>query len=784
MKKIRQIILCVLAGIIFCSDSVFAFPSNKQKEHHNMLSPQISISQPLLKQAVSESSGDFGRALYELYISYNRSVLFDQSGGLGMQGMVFVEMAMLAHQLANDILPVSETAISLVSLDEMKASDRKDVDVLKRTGIALKNINAFMVEILEQGTVPKVEDVIGFISRVQKLKKILPELMKIKESKRLGPELGGILDKQLSCIDEISRRVEVMLFGVKEEKFKIADCFKAELKWQAVNESVRDIAPIFGYKGGLEFVVRNMRYNVIYHSGRTVQKDYSQVKVDKGNLIMVFADQGKGFDIDVLKQKAVELGFWTVQKAEAASDQEAINLIFKKGFSLRYEKGKTHGLGLWLCSNIIRRYYKGSITAANATQGQGAVFTVTIPLKQIEKANNFDEKARTFVDVFGKSISVDEKALRSVRPATEKDAKAIALLSERLARQGVLQSEDVLNEEKIKKLLKISDHHIFLVLEVEGEAVGFTYDVLIGRRAYTKQLVIDKNHENKGYAKALYIARLIGLESKGARYIETRPTHYKMRNLVEKLGLFTYKGELLYVLDKISFHVTAKEIWENILDLAKQRVGVLKNQGFNKDPVMVELPIVRAKDLPYYLKTRLALSFDSWFRYEGEFELVHNTRISDYRLHLEWDSNELPEQLYFVLSYSKDGFINIEGYINNELSDETGDWVRAYMEIAPWNRSSDKQFRRYVGIGHQLRSFGFTKALENDPEMKQKQTFNKIRVLSNRDHAEDIFYETITPEMVNAYLKKQARWRQELIRNLGIIKMIDELPGKISEQAI
>ena len=65
----------------------------------------------------------------------------------------------------------------------------------------------------------------------------------------------------------------------------------------------------------------------------------------------------------------------------SAATEEVIELIFEKGFSQRAEKSTAHGLGLWLCRQVLLKYFNATITAKNAENKSGAVFTIKIPVK-------------------------------------------------------------------------------------------------------------------------------------------------------------------------------------------------------------------------------------------------------------------------------------------------------------------------------------------------------------------------------------------------------------------
>lgn len=98
------------------------------------------------------------------------------------------------------------------------------------------------------------------------------------------------------------------------------------------------------------------------------------------NIIIEVQDDGRGMDPAVLKKTAVERGFLTPAEAQTLSDSEAINLIFRPGFSTAETVGKIsgRGVGMDVVSTEIAKI-SGRIEI-NTEPGVGTKFVIRLPL--------------------------------------------------------------------------------------------------------------------------------------------------------------------------------------------------------------------------------------------------------------------------------------------------------------------------------------------------------------------------------------------------------------------
>ncbi|MCL1908757.1 MAG: chemotaxis protein CheA [Holophagaceae bacterium] len=98
------------------------------------------------------------------------------------------------------------------------------------------------------------------------------------------------------------------------------------------------------------------------------------------SVVVEIEDDGKGIDPVIIKQKAVEKGILTQERAEQLSNDEAINLIFAPGFSTAAQITDISGRGVGM--DVVRsnvRRLNGSVQVQSIVD-KGSIFTLKLPL--------------------------------------------------------------------------------------------------------------------------------------------------------------------------------------------------------------------------------------------------------------------------------------------------------------------------------------------------------------------------------------------------------------------
>jgi two-component system chemotaxis sensor kinase CheA len=100
---------------------------------------------------------------------------------------------------------------------------------------------------------------------------------------------------------------------------------------------------------------------------------------NEGNMIVIeIADDGKGIDVEAIRQKAIERGI--IHPSKSLTDIEAFNLIFDAGFSTANKITNISGRGVGL--DVVRTQVEklnGTVTVSSQ-RGKGTKFTIKLPL--------------------------------------------------------------------------------------------------------------------------------------------------------------------------------------------------------------------------------------------------------------------------------------------------------------------------------------------------------------------------------------------------------------------
>ena len=101
----------------------------------------------------------------------------------------------------------------------------------------------------------------------------------------------------------------------------------------------------------------------------------------QGNQVVVeVGDDGRGIDAQKIRAKAIELGLTTAEEAARLSDTEALDFIFRPGFSTAEQVTEVsgRGVGMDVVQSVLHRL-KASISV-ETRPGQGTTFRLKLPL--------------------------------------------------------------------------------------------------------------------------------------------------------------------------------------------------------------------------------------------------------------------------------------------------------------------------------------------------------------------------------------------------------------------
>src|SRR5262249_43045528 len=99
-----------------------------------------------------------------------------------------------------------------------------------------------------------------------------------------------------------------------------------------------------------------------------------------GHIVIEIADDGRGLDIDRIKQKALATGLASEADLAAMTDQQIQQFIFKAGFSTAAKVTSVSGRGVVM--DVVRTNIEkiGGTVEMKSQRGKGSTFVIKIPL--------------------------------------------------------------------------------------------------------------------------------------------------------------------------------------------------------------------------------------------------------------------------------------------------------------------------------------------------------------------------------------------------------------------
>ncbi len=101
---------------------------------------------------------------------------------------------------------------------------------------------------------------------------------------------------------------------------------------------------------------------------------------DGNNVVIEVGDDGNGIDVENVKRKAISKGVITEEQAALLSEKEAVDLLFRAGFSTAEKISDVSGRGVGL--DVVRSKIEslGGAVEVRTTYGVGSTFVIHLPL--------------------------------------------------------------------------------------------------------------------------------------------------------------------------------------------------------------------------------------------------------------------------------------------------------------------------------------------------------------------------------------------------------------------
>lgn len=164
------------------------------------------------------------------------------------------------------------------------------------------------------------------------------------------------------------------------------DCGKKVELVQIGAETELDRTLLEGIRDPLVHIIRNSVDHGIEQPAERLAKgkpELGSVKLrafhENGMVVIEIADDGAGINFPLVKQKAIQLGLVTAERAEKLTERELIDFIYLPGFSTKAEVTNLSGRGVGM--DVVRTNIQEiGGTVDIATSAQGTRLRLSIPL--------------------------------------------------------------------------------------------------------------------------------------------------------------------------------------------------------------------------------------------------------------------------------------------------------------------------------------------------------------------------------------------------------------------
>ncbi len=246
----------------------------------------------------------------------------------------------------------------------------------------------------------KLDTLMNLIGELVVSKNSLPFLARRAEEVYGSREMAREIKDQYAVIDRLAQEMQAAIMAVRMQPISEAfDRFprlvrdlarklskKIDLQMEG-EETAADKAIIAALGEPLLHIVRNsIDHGIETPEERLAFGKSSQAQIllrayqESDQIVIEVADDGRGIDPVKIKGAALSKGVITEDQASRLSDQEAINLVFRPGFSTASEVSDLSGRGVGM--DVVRSNIEkmGGQVGVSSAVGNGATVRLSLPL--------------------------------------------------------------------------------------------------------------------------------------------------------------------------------------------------------------------------------------------------------------------------------------------------------------------------------------------------------------------------------------------------------------------
>ncbi len=223
-------------------------------------------------------------------------------------------------------------------------------------------------------------------------------------------------------------------------------------------------------------------------------KIWLTAKQEGSFILITVKDDGKGMDLERIKQKAIERNLVTPEKAETLSDKEIINFIFSPGFSTAQKVTNVSGRGVGM--DVVKTNVKkinGAIDVESVV-GQGTEMILKLPLTlaiiQSLLVKVAEERFAVPLAVVVETIRINKDKIKTI------EGREVLKLREEVL--PLLRINEYFNIASEKEL----DNPYVVVVKSAEKKIGLIVDNLLGQEEIVIKPLGDFLKKTKGISGA------------------------------------------------------------------------------------------------------------------------------------------------------------------------------------------------------------------------------------------------------------------------------------------
>lgn len=283
----------------------------------------------------------------------------------------------------------------------------------------------------------KVDEFMNYVGELIIMSDLFSNIQKSLERSKMDSDLTTDFKQAYLAFDKLSTGLQKSLMEVRKIPVKamlqkvpriVRDLARQQGKDVDVDISGAEVLIDKSLIDDMEAPMVHMVRNAVDHGMESPEERQKAGKPAKGLLkvtaetqhehfVLTIRDDGRGMNPEAIRKAAVKKAVLTESQAAALSDQEAINLIFRPGFSTREAVTDVSGRGVGM-DVVLRNVQKckGSVDV-QSVMGQGSTLTIRLPLSAILMV-----ESGLMVKVREDRYLISADSVREIIPFDEKSA--------------------------------------------------------------------------------------------------------------------------------------------------------------------------------------------------------------------------------------------------------------------------------------------------------------------------------------------------------------------------